>query len=821
MTLITADVRLHFSRPTLDDIEHSLVRVASAINEGQPLGHNYTMDKAGVTSGLTQIRVRTIQPSMPPGTYTEEITAAVTRAFLGLPGVTLVGAGGPLLLTDPADLTIQFDLAVFDGGPVLIARNTANIAGNQGACTMAVGVPGIVTAAVVPNNGIPILFTTTGALLTGLTADTVVYVVNRTATTFQVSATVGGPAIAFSGTQSGEQRFHLCPGLIIEFVQHGINNSPLTNPIAANALTKLTDTFTTVNPGGTLDHLETIPARPFLLEPDLTTNRTPVAVGTRVCQIVGKDAAGADVALDDLTITDTQTGIFRVVLDTGEWFLEVANSGANTGATFFDYGISPGGNGAPPAGTIMWSTPKKFYLPSVLGEDAAANTASKVIEVRPKYREIIVDGAGASPGTTISITGLLTGSASNLYTYLASNNLQNHRLNISTGWTGVNRYPTTFVPSPGAGWFNVTLFGHRLWAMNHGRGFIIRHGNNIHIKNMAFRVGYHWAQSQGAQGGSVDNFTIGDGNVAPTSRILIENCDFSGANDELERVKNKWISCRGVMFLNCLFHDPLADAYQVPSESDNHEYGPAVSPRQSNIVYAFCLFDHYRYRGPLFNRVAGATMINNVVTEWISAGTSFHMGAVGAGYETMTGQALGNLYNSPLRAGSEANIAAKRRLAITFYRLRDANTSQIYIPSTGNYRNYHTRIDLDAFGDDPLVIGDGLSLDDGSVAGVIRDEMPYDLESYYGLMPTATEANRRAVMARVLDYVGVRATDGSGNVLPGDSNMSFYGHHVVNALRTTGRRGISQPTPTLIDGMFGPGWNGGGSLVSGMADAAP
>lgn len=67
--------------------------------------------------------------------------------------------------------------------------------------------PGRITVATAPANGDIVNFATTGALPTGLTAGppAFYYVVNRTSTTFQVSATLGGTAIVTSGTQSGTQ----------------------------------------------------------------------------------------------------------------------------------------------------------------------------------------------------------------------------------------------------------------------------------------------------------------------------------------------------------------------------------------------------------------------------------------------------------------------------------------------------------------------------------------------------------------------------------------------------------------------------------------
>jgi hypothetical protein len=69
----------------------------------------------------------------------------------------------------------------------------------------AISEPGVVTVSNAPTNGQVVTFSTTGALPTGLVAGTDYFVINRTSTTFQVSATSGGSAITFSGTQSGAQ----------------------------------------------------------------------------------------------------------------------------------------------------------------------------------------------------------------------------------------------------------------------------------------------------------------------------------------------------------------------------------------------------------------------------------------------------------------------------------------------------------------------------------------------------------------------------------------------------------------------------------------
>ena len=57
-------------------------------------------------------------------------------------------------------------------------------------------------------NGDVVLFTTTGALPTSLTANTAFFVINAATNTFQVSATLNGTAVNSSGTQSGTHTLH-------------------------------------------------------------------------------------------------------------------------------------------------------------------------------------------------------------------------------------------------------------------------------------------------------------------------------------------------------------------------------------------------------------------------------------------------------------------------------------------------------------------------------------------------------------------------------------------------------------------------------------
>jgi len=73
--------------------------------------------------------------------------------------------------------------------------------------TISIASPGVVTAANSCTAGQAIVFNTTGALPTGLTAGTLYYVISAGLTTssFEVSTTVGGSAVNTSGSQSGIQ----------------------------------------------------------------------------------------------------------------------------------------------------------------------------------------------------------------------------------------------------------------------------------------------------------------------------------------------------------------------------------------------------------------------------------------------------------------------------------------------------------------------------------------------------------------------------------------------------------------------------------------
>ena len=96
-------------------------------------------------------------------------------------------------------------------GPFLLTSGSATahtIKPAAETCTITIATPGVITIGNTQNITLndPVVFTTSGALPTGITAGTTYYVQQiNSATQFQISATVGGAAITTSGSQSGVQ----------------------------------------------------------------------------------------------------------------------------------------------------------------------------------------------------------------------------------------------------------------------------------------------------------------------------------------------------------------------------------------------------------------------------------------------------------------------------------------------------------------------------------------------------------------------------------------------------------------------------------------
>jgi hypothetical protein len=142
---------------------------------------------------------------------TSETTATQTAL------ITIASPAVVTVVTAPADLT-AVSFSTTGALPTGITANAAYYVWGRTSTTYRLSVaqdvsqtasitidaPDIAVVAA-PQNDQLVNFTTTGSLPTGLSVGTYYYVVNRTATSFQVSATSGGAAITPTGSQSGIQ----------------------------------------------------------------------------------------------------------------------------------------------------------------------------------------------------------------------------------------------------------------------------------------------------------------------------------------------------------------------------------------------------------------------------------------------------------------------------------------------------------------------------------------------------------------------------------------------------------------------------------------
>lgn len=143
--------------------------------------------------------------------------------------------GGAFSLSPPATGTYDvLDLLVINGpsagtitftaGKWRVGSSTgstyATTARASGTATMTIASPCVVTFSTGGvQDGDPIFFTTTGALPTGLSVNTVYYAKYVSATTFNLAATPGGTSINTSGSQSGTHTLTACSQFILSLRQ--------------------------------------------------------------------------------------------------------------------------------------------------------------------------------------------------------------------------------------------------------------------------------------------------------------------------------------------------------------------------------------------------------------------------------------------------------------------------------------------------------------------------------------------------------------------------------------------------------------------------
>lgn len=517
--------------------------------------------------------------------------------------------------------------------------------------------------------------------------------------------------------------------------------------------------------------------------------------GTVIGEILGFDSDGAAKvwASGGVTLVDALDGRFALAVISASpprWNLVV---GAGPSSVDFENLLN---------GTSH--VPRDFYRPIIQGVSGAI-TISQQVKIRPRYGEINPTGKGSLTSPDFEPTSYATFDSA--FGLSGDGKL----VKISPSWIGVQKRTGSAQPK----WrrSNSTLMGHVLFASKHCRGFIFQQGHNIIVYNFAFRVSADLALVTTTPAyKEVDNFNTAYGGSSWWRNAIFLNCSISASNDELARVKGNdgWFN-RGVRFKLCNFFSPLYNGGHPKGAS--HNLGPAVSPGNAHIMFQLCPIFNCLNRMPRFNRSVGCTVWNSLIHGWQDiagrGGIECIMGDVGAGgsHEQMTARIENTLFDT---------LDATRLYAIKIDNLRDPNTAWVYQAG-----NFHIDKATDNFGNAPLTLGDGVALTTGSVSGVLRATVPYELAGTYapGLFPTSTEAERRALEDYMVGPVngrsGVRELDDDLNVIPGDNALNAFDLDIIADYRAgTSDRGF---TPTEADTQYATTWNGPGTKGHGMA----
>jgi hypothetical protein len=171
-------------------------------------------------------------------------------------GVAIPTGVSVLIRTDGTNVSEQLNQIVgtLNVGSTLNAQanqvvtGSATIAGSAylgGAqtATITVATPAVITVAASPLNDTAVRFTTTTLLPAPLATTTTYYVINRTATTFQVSLTLGGSAVATNAFGSGTHTVTTVS--LATTAALGTSNTQLaTTAFVANAITNVPVTLT-------------------------------------------------------------------------------------------------------------------------------------------------------------------------------------------------------------------------------------------------------------------------------------------------------------------------------------------------------------------------------------------------------------------------------------------------------------------------------------------------------------------------------------------------------------------------------------------------
>jgi len=525
--------------------------------------------------------------------------------------------------------------------------------------------------------------------------------------------------------------------------------------------------------GGPLDHLE---LSGDTLDVLIGSPGVSPPEGTHIGSVIGRDAEGLEVELDEVVLLDDADGRFRLDSNaTGNMLVATGRL-----ADFEDPGDPA--NGVNPR-------PIQYYA-VVITTLAGDLTVTTEFRIRPRYPHI--DPAGGEGCTVVKPTGM-----SGLYGELGAASGKVVSLEKMTGVhkaTGLNQLKPKLT--------RVSVVGHPAVCMRHGQAWMFRDGNDVVVEGMAFRAGMPSSAKE------IDNLTVGEGATDWVRNMHFRNCSFSSSNDELMRVndtdKDGGHACRHIRLSYCMFAEAFFDANHPKGTQHNH--GPALSGRCQDIVMDHCLIGSNDIRNPqLTYAIHGVAVVNCLIFHWLEHTNFAGINVVGCSSGTqseawpLTCRIEGNLFH-PVGRGD--NSYGERRNAIFLYRL-DGSKVNVYIPDGGSRPNHFISPVNDSFHDDLLVIDDGITIREcWSDFAVNRGTPPFEWAPAFEqvLHPTETEEQRRDLFADIMEHAG---------------NGSQYDADIKELIRAgTTRMNV---TPDQHAARYGAEWDGvGGSLKHGV-----
>lgn len=484
--------------------------------------------------------------------------------------------------------------------------------------------------------------------------------------------------------------------------------------------------------------------------------------GTKVCTITGLDSSALSPEANPVTLDSVS---FAVNGDDGGRFQ----------LNGFDLEVGPTGVTWPNLST--WGNIFRFVTVKGIANGVEIEQRQRI---RPKLPAIVVTGGAGGveifPTTESEIAQALASSAPTRIINMRDYN----------GVFGPDSN-TTLKIGGDAGVSNITIIGHPRFIMYRGGYIQIVKGNNVHFKDIAFRVGGY---EPGFSKDNRDSFSSGQ-----VTNELLENCSFSWSIDE----SASWITISGpqyprnTLLFRCMICEPLS---QAGHSKGNHAFGPLTYWGSFNFGFVKCFISGMDQRSPLFKITKGGFAINNVIANFGPGGTSTSIPQNGGTsfanseadeFTACSGRVFGNAYKPYTNPRSRTNAFAVSHMggaSALYFEPADSEFPNRFYTISGGVPDYDDNFVVK---ETALLYKDTVNL--ATIGNSIVDYHPFDMESDYGALPTDTVPNFQAMVEDTKGKCGVRLRDGSGNLIAGNDalNQIDYDHMTLYDANGTSR----------------------------------